>query len=332
MNRKILLLMGLVGAFASVQPEGASASHFKSIRIGQSKVTVISGLNDSGVMTGSYGTSTLSGFLRTADGTITTFDVAGAADTGGISINNNGVIAGNYAGTSNWQPFVRYADGTITAYDVSGVSNCACTTGINDSGTIVGWYDDSSGFDHGFLITTDGTITTFDVPGAVTTQPSGINAEGYVVGGYSTTSGGHGFIMAPDGNFTSFDDPDGTGVFPMSINDNGDVAGYYYTGSINTIGFVRTADGTFKTIDCPDSGTECKVMSINNAQQIAGSSYTGSQTIGFSQSSDGTTETFHPRSAVAILNPYKINANGWIVGYYSRTLNTAKEVGFLWKP
>jgi hypothetical protein len=64
------------------------------------------------------------GYLRAADGTITTFDAPGAgavynAGTFAMAINSGGVIAGyfrdvNYVG----QGFARADDGTITIFDV----------------------------------------------------------------------------------------------------------------------------------------------------------------------------------------------------------------------
>jgi len=52
---------------------------------------------------------------------------------------------------------------------------------------------------HGFLRTGDGTFTTFDPPGSVDTYPTGMNAEGVVVGNYSKASGiEHGFLRPPD--------------------------------------------------------------------------------------------------------------------------------------
>jgi probable HAF family extracellular repeat protein len=42
------------------------------------------------------------------------------------------------------------------------------------------------------------TFTTIDVPGAMGTLPTGINAAGQIVGGYTDASGtGHGFLATP---------------------------------------------------------------------------------------------------------------------------------------
>jgi probable HAF family extracellular repeat protein len=52
---------------------------------------------------------------------------------------------------------------SFTTIDVPGASNGTQVYGINDSGQIVGYYQDSSGV-HGFL-DTGGSFTTINVPG-----------------------------------------------------------------------------------------------------------------------------------------------------------------------
>jgi hypothetical protein len=54
--------------------------------------------------------------------------------------------------------------------------------GVNDSGEIAGTYLDSSGIEHGFLRSADGsTYTTIDYAGALQTVLFGINNAGDVV-------------------------------------------------------------------------------------------------------------------------------------------------------
>jgi len=55
-------------------------------------------INNSGTIAGQFdaGDQTFHGFIRSADGTIAPFDVAGSVDTVITAINNNGVIAGHY--------------------------------------------------------------------------------------------------------------------------------------------------------------------------------------------------------------------------------------------
>src|SRR5579872_1635777 len=67
---------------------------------------------------------------------------------------------------------------------------------VNPSGEIVGYFLDSSGKHHGFLLTRAG-FTTIDFPGAnvALTNAWGIDPEGNIVGIYITTDGHtHGFV------------------------------------------------------------------------------------------------------------------------------------------
>ena len=76
---------------------------------------------------------------------------------------------------------------------------------------------------HGFLRTPDdGTITTFDAPGAGTGPSQGtlaedINPEGVIAGEYSDASNVvHGFLRTEDGAFTTFD-VSGAGTGPARV-------------------------------------------------------------------------------------------------------------------
>src|ERR1700747_1018776 len=66
---------------------------------------------------------------------------------------------------------------TITTFDPTGSVLTIVTTpkGINDVGSITGWYEDSHGIDHGFVRTADGTITAIDFPGSADTYAVTIN-------------------------------------------------------------------------------------------------------------------------------------------------------------
>jgi hypothetical protein len=112
--------------------------------------------------------------------------------------------------------------------------------GINPSGEITGYYSDGVG--HGFVRAADGTITSFDGPGASPsgTYATGINLSGEIVGYYSDYPSpvSHGFVRAADGTFTTFDaGPNST--FPTSINPSGMITGYYDDASFVAHGFLR---------------------------------------------------------------------------------------------
>jgi hypothetical protein len=100
------------------------APHFLSFQVPDSTAIYPQSINDLMVVTGSYTTKwgATRGFVRYADGAITTFAVPGAMSTEPVSINHAGDITGSYM--VPWRPespslinsvqqgFVRAADGT----------------------------------------------------------------------------------------------------------------------------------------------------------------------------------------------------------------------------
>src|SRR5690349_14258750 len=78
------------------------------------------------------------------------------------------------------------ADNYIS-FDVPGAATTGAQ-GINADGAVVGFYVDSGGNQHGFLLS-GGTFTTIDYPGALSTVARGINAQGDIVGVHIDTAG-----------------------------------------------------------------------------------------------------------------------------------------------
>jgi hypothetical protein len=171
------------------------------------------------------------GFLRTSDGTFTTFDPPGQIGQiflgnpfsfgNNLQMNSAGVITGNYfqpiSGNpfgGNYRVFVRAIDGTFTTFDAvlypngNPSLNIPCCTwsfpsGITPGGAITGSFNDGFTINHGFLRASDGAITTFDVPGAGKgsnqgTAPLGITPSGEIMGLYIDANGvRHGFLFLP---------------------------------------------------------------------------------------------------------------------------------------
>ena len=77
--------------------------------------------------------------------------------------------------------------------------------GINDGGTVVGYY-----YGGGF-VESGGSYVNLDYPGTnIQTYPEGINKEGQIVGWYNDLSNNHGFLFS-NGSFTALNDPLSTG-------------------------------------------------------------------------------------------------------------------------
>jgi hypothetical protein len=196
------------GTFTTFNAPGAGTSS------GQGTYTAGTiALNDAFVITGSYldASNVYHGFVRAADGTITTYNVTGAG-TGALQ------------GTGN--------------------------AGLNDLGVTMGPYTDPSGVNHGYVRAPFGAINTFDVPGAGTasgqgTTPQGINLEGAITGQYIDSSGvNHGFLRDPFGHLTTFDAPGagtmaGQGTIAETNNDVGAIVGYDIDVNGANHGFLR---------------------------------------------------------------------------------------------
>jgi hypothetical protein len=197
------------------------------------------------------------GFTLEPSGKVTLFDPPGSQETDipSYSINDLGAITGDYwtcnaALTScAVHGFVRTPDGKYQTFDVPGASTDGLDgggtypQGINDLGEVSGYYVDSNFVYHGFLRSSDGRITTFDVPTTCTdtleppadcayegTYPGNVNVLGRVIGTYYGEDGNpHGFWRDADGTITRFDYPGANYLTaPQAINDWGQVTGIVY--------------------------------------------------------------------------------------------------------
>jgi probable HAF family extracellular repeat protein len=88
----------------------------------------------------------------------------------------------------------------------------------------VGSYRDVGGIDHGFLLD-NGSYTTLDVPGSISTYPSGINDSGQIVGYYNDAAvNPHGFVL-DNGRYTTLDVPGSVYTWAYGINASGQIVG-----------------------------------------------------------------------------------------------------------
>lgn len=189
--------------------------------------TVPFAINAAGTVTGFYkgATGGAHGFVRAVNGVITSFDAPQVLGSGGylgtnpVSIDAAGDIAGTYIDSSlKRHGFVRAANGTMVAFNAPGAETTACATkgpgtifcgtggvGINTAGDITGVYVDPDGLLHGFLRLANGTLNSFDAPGAGT-SPGGIegtagiaiNDAGKIAGAYADGSNAfHGYLFTP---------------------------------------------------------------------------------------------------------------------------------------
>jgi probable HAF family extracellular repeat protein len=118
---------------------------------------------------------------------------------------------------------------TFISFDFRGATSTTASD-INADGAVVGWYVDSAGKTHGFLLR-HGSFTSIDYPRAVYTDARGINAQGDIVGCHMEDAtripgsiGCHGFLLR-QGVFTPIDFPGKYGTIAQRINDRGQIVG-----------------------------------------------------------------------------------------------------------
>ena len=115
-------------------------------------------------------------------------------------------------------------------------------------------------------------FSTIDLPGAVETDPSGINDRGEIVGAIDDTQGAtHGFFRDRKGRFTVIDVP---GAAPFTslfgINNRGEIVGQHLHPSGTVPGFLLSR-AVFTTIDPPGDELATIVADINDRGQKVGS-------------------------------------------------------------
>jgi len=169
--------VGVLGFMMS--PDGKTFTTFSAV-----DNTYPAGMNDNGDVVGYvYGEegSTRQGWLRTADGTLTTIQDTLGNETRAFSVNNNGQIVGYYQ-TEYYvdHAFLRNTDGTYITLDPTGLGNTAAVA-IDSSGQIIG------GFGPYSLRNPDGSYIGVSVPGAGSSSVSAINDSGQIAGGYTAT-------------------------------------------------------------------------------------------------------------------------------------------------
>ncbi len=193
-----------------------------------------------------------------------------------------------------------------------------------------------------FLRAADGAITTFNPPGAITSNCLAINNDGVIAGYYCDLSNVcHGFLRAADGTITTIDVPGaGTGFYQgttaNAINQAGTITGYYQDASGVSHGFLRAADGTLTPFDPPNSQNTYP-GTINPAGEIAGYFCDLVGCHGFLRAAKGTFTTIDPPGTVYTFGlpnndqvPVGINPAAAITGTYID--QSFQQHGFLRTP
>lgn len=274
-----------VGAFAALPLPTFAQYQFSLIDPPGSVLTIPYGMNDHGVITGFYYLPDQSshGFVRSADGTVTTPALpAGAIGSQLGSVNNTGIAVGAYLdvfGVGHGATYNIAANAWTTLPDIAGtVANLP--TGITNGnfivGAAVGGYSPTGlpAHNRGYFYNGSG-YNFFDAPGAdinfAGTVPEDINESGVVAGFVSLTGrGGNdtGFLRDSSGAYTFLDYPGADSTFIEGINNSGVVAGSYDISGVSH-SFIWSAGAGFTNFDVP-FGFNTELWGIDNRGNLVG--------------------------------------------------------------
>jgi len=162
-------------------------------------------INDAGTIAGFFAETfdaEWTGFIRAAHGTYTTFAAAPGCGFGGggptLVMNSKGDLAGTCGISSS--SFLRKQNGQFVIIDYPAALETRAY-GIAANGDVSGYFTDTDFGVHGFIRRANGTLESFDFPGAVpgTTQVSRMDDNGDIVGTYYDAGVQlHGFIRYED--------------------------------------------------------------------------------------------------------------------------------------
>jgi len=273
-------------------------------------LTMPNAINNNNVIVGSYfdASSNEHGFIY-QHGAFTPVNFPGATVTEIRGINDAGDIVGVYqtSGPLNFHGFLRHK-GKFMKINAPTAQFGTRAFAINDTGTIVGSYDDA----HGFIFQ-NGAFRTFDapqLPGELPqTQLNGINKLGWIAGQVFTGGIWRGFwIIGKDVDFIEARGGHDSQV--NGINARGDVVGCH-DANVGLISFnVEQNEGSERTEKFPQQERLASCVSaVNFARVIVGSYFTVKQPYGFVGVPVLTLKVSAPADHSSLTNPIHVTAS-----------------------
>jgi len=207
--------------------------------------------------------------------------------------------------------------GFTTLNDPSDTGGYLIASGINNSGEVVGSYQDSGSVLHGFYLT-GGSYTSVDVPSSASTVASGVNNAGLITGYYTdltANAGVHGFTGPSGGSYTGFNNPNAASIgatYGSATNDSSTTVGYY---NDNTTGAQHAFVGG-TTVNYL-SATSTQALGINDAGTVVGTYTDGTSGLqnGFIDVAGTLAQLDDPNGTYGTVAT-GIDSRGDVVGYY----------------
>ncbi|HET7017097.1 MAG TPA: hypothetical protein VFI65_24455 [Streptosporangiaceae bacterium] len=281
------LTLTLLAVFASPADASLAAGpplavgHYTMIKVPGGTNVQAEGISDSGTIVGCDKRKAGGrGFVEKGKKfTVLADPKAGAkAPTCAFSINNRGVIVGQY-GSSRFHGFVF--DGTrYTAIDEPqagrGPGQGTIAIDINDAGVIVGYYFTSNGSSRGFVLR-NGKFTSISFPepaGAKNphTFINGISDNGTMTGFFTDSTGDHISFIDHDGKFRRISVPGAkiTSAACISRHTGLIVGGYQTSGSAPFRGFILR-HGIYRTLQAAPGKKSTEPQCVNDHGVVVGS-------------------------------------------------------------
>lgn len=184
-----------------------------------------------------------------------------------FGINNKDVIVGSFVDASSVYEGFVYKHGKYEAIVFPGSVGFTQASGVNDSNTLVGEFIGSDQFTHGFLLTSDGQFTQYDVAVDTSTYVFGINNAGNLAGFVGNDGANQAFVNI-GGTVTQFT-VNGNPTVAFGIDSSNNTVGQFVDTNFITHGFYRDTSGVITQIDYPGA-TTTSCLGINDLRVITG--------------------------------------------------------------
>jgi hypothetical protein len=208
----------------------------------------------------------------------------GSKQTQVVGIDNKGNTAGfwvNKAGTNRgfveWNGVFESFTNPHTPMMPGSVNQLL---GVNDSGVAVGFYNDVKGHSHAYEVNqATGVFTAIKIPGDVSTQATGINNLGDIVGFGTDAAGNTTGWLRHNGHLTTYQFPGGSDTQAFGVNDHDEIAGTYLDGQSVMHGFTLKSPlgpvSHWQSIDDPNGVDTTTVNGVNNNGKLVGFYFVG---------------------------------------------------------
>jgi hypothetical protein len=254
-----------------------------------------------------------------------------------LGVNKGGVIAGYFGSGASGHPNQGYlllpgGQGDYVNENFPGSAQTQ-VTGLNDTGTTVGFFANAAGANFGFYAVRgtqfhEVNFPTNDAASPPVDQLLGVNDHGVAVGFYTNSQGSnrgyeydiytHRFsrVLVPGAPRMG----KGPSLTAAAINNHGGVAGFYTAAGGTTDAFLKTAGGRFITLAYPGASMT-QAFGVNDGGEVVGAYTVGTgnkaKTHGFTWTSQrGFTRVDDPHG-VGATTINGVNDAGDLVGFYT---------------